>query len=182
MFHVDDLHEESHLFKDMASSFKIEQYFNDIENHNGQSARSYITAMKLICTDIGNTLEELYNFYSSHLNTNTVNNSIFNRNSIRLEVIEIAEKYNLYNPATELLFDKLTNWFKDIEIIRYVNINEKTLPYVLKTLYEKKKRLNVEYYQKIVYKNKNAQLAFNFDKVEDNNPTKFKFITQNVIS
>ncbi len=180
MFHVDNLY-KTKLFRDMASSFKIEQYFNDIENNNNQNMKDYIKSMKLICSDIGNTLDELYKFYIN-TNNNNIYTFSYTRNSIRLEIINIAETYNLYNPNVELLFNKINNWFKDVELIRYININDKTLPYILKTLYDNKKRLNIEYYQKIMHKDENKQLSLDFDKIVINAPTKFNFITQNVMS
>jgi hypothetical protein len=179
MIHVDNLYGDNPMFRDMTSSFKIEQFFNDIEQCNGQHTANYIEQIKLICTDVGEVLEQLYNFY---LNTNKDNYDLtYKRYHIKDEVMRIAEKYNLYNPNVELLFSKVNDWFKGIEIIRYTNINDKTLPYVLKLLYEKKKRLNIEYYQKVLNTDNTTQLSIDFDRSEIPSLTKFTVITQNLI-
>ena len=103
------------------------------------------------------------------------------RDSLKTEIMQIAESCNLYNPRVELLFNKINDWFKNVEIIRYVNINYKTLPFVLKLLYEKKKRLNVEYYQRVLNTDKTIQLKIDFNKTETTPLTKFKVITNNII-
>lgn len=174
--HVDRF-KETTLFADMASSFKIEEFFNNIENENGQHPKDYINQMKLICSDIGEVMEEMYKFYASTTNRDNTYLS-YARKDIKKDIMCVAEKYNLYNPKIELLFSKVEKWFEGIELIRYVNINEKTLPYILKTLREKKKRLNVEYYQKIMFKDTNKQLVLDFNKREEETITKFNFITK----
>jgi hypothetical protein len=182
MFHVDKLYGDNPMFRDMASSFKIEHFFNDININSGQNTLNYINKIKLISNHIGSILQKLYNFY---INSNTIkydrSDITYDRSDIRIEVIQIAEKYNLYNPIIELLFNDINNWFKDIEIIRYININDKSLPFILKLLYEKKKKMNIEYYQKVLNTDKTIQLEIDFNKVESVSLTKFQVLTNNVI-
>lgn len=179
MININNLYGDNALFRDMASSFKIEKFFNNIQNDNNQQPIDYIASIKLICKDIGEVLEQLYNFYIK--NNGGDYRLVYERNSIEAEVIKIAEEYNLYNSNVELLFDKVKDWFKDVEIIRYININDKTLPYILKLLYEKKKRMNVEYYQRVLNTDNTKQLKIDFNKVETEVVTKFTALTQNVI-
>jgi len=122
-------------------------------------------------------LFQLYDFYKNNLFEH--NRFAFNRNDIKSEVINVAKQFNLYSPKTELLFNEVNHWFKDVEIIRYIDITTKTLPYVLKFLYQKKKKLNIEYYQRVLNTDPSIQLKFNF---ESNNESITKFnLTQKAI-
>lgn len=176
MTHVDNLYGDNVIFRDVASLFKIECFFNDIEKQNGQNTREYIKNIKLISTNIGDVLQELYDFYSYKSNEGRL---IYNKYDLKIEIVKIAEQFNLYNPHIEELFNKVNHWFKDVEVIRYININSKTLPYILKLLYDKKKKMNIEYYQRILNTDKSTQLLFDFNRVSTT--TKFKLITQNTI-
>lgn len=179
MTHINNVYGDNTIFRDVASLFKIECFFNDIETDSGQSTKEYIEAMKLISTDIGNTLDQLYNYYHD---TKDERRLRYSKHTLKLEIVKIAKQFNLYNPNVELLFNKVNDWFKDVEVIRYININTKTLPYILKLLYEKKKKLNIEYYQRILNTDKSNQLTLDFNK--NDTPitiTKFNQITQNAI-
>ena len=178
MVHVSKLYGDNPIFRDMASSFKVEYFFTDIQEYSDQGTLGYIEHIKLICTDIGDVLDELYKFYLSTRD----NSASSERRCLREDVIRIANEHNLYNPKIELLFNKVNDWYKDIEIIRYTNINDKTLPFILKFLREKKKRLNVEYYQRILNTDNTTQLELKFkDPEEDEIITKFESITNNIL-
>jgi len=180
MVHVNNLYGDNALFRAMASSFKIEQFFDDIKEDNEDNTIVYIQHMKNICQDIGDTLEELYKYYKETNINERAWNVRYERSDIRREVMKVAREKNLYDPAVELLFNKVEEWFKGVELIRYMKINEKTLPYILKFLYENKKRLNLEYYQKIMDTGKLVQLEIDFEPKEIPELTKFQIITQNV--
>jgi hypothetical protein len=172
MFYVDDFN-ECDLFKNIASTIKIKYFFEDIESNTNQKARDYIKNITLICSNVGNILETLYKFY---INTNYTNYRY--NDKLLLDVLTIANKYNSFNPNIEYLFDKLNIWYKDVELLKYININDSTLPYILKTLYSNKKKLNVEYYQKVLNTDNSKQLTLNFNNI-NNNITKYNFIIQN---
>ena len=178
MYHVDNIY-NNEIFRDAASSFKIELFFKNIEKDTGQETISYIKEIKNINNDIGEILDQLYLFYSSSIiSTRRFN---YTRESLKDDILKVANEYNLFNPEIELLFTKVNDWFKDVEIIRYVEINKKTLPYILKHLYSKKKKLNVEYYQKVLNTDKTTQLKMNFNETIVTGITKFNLITQNVL-
>lgn len=178
MTHVDNLYSDNILFRDMASSFKLEHYFNDLESISSQLTREYINQLKHINSNVGETLQKLYNFYK---NTTSRENRNFTylRGEIKNEVLSIAKQYNLFNPEVENMLNYVNTWFKDIEIIRYMNLNSKTLPYVLKLLYEKKKKMNIEYYQRVLNTDPSVQLKLEFNDSEPIICTKLNSIINN---
>lgn len=175
MINVNNLYGDNKLFRDIASSYKIENFFNDIRDESGQSTEQYIKSIELINGTIGAALKELYIYYKN-ITKNDYDLS-YTRTNIKDEIVEVAEKFNLYNQYSESLFDKINDWFKGIEVIRYTPINNKTLPFILKFLYEKKKKLNIEYYQKVLNTDNTKQLSIVFEEDIVPNFTKFRVLT-----
>ena len=179
MTYVDNFFNDNSIFRDMATSFKIEYFFKDIQDKSGQSSVAYINQMKLISTEIGNLLDELHSFY---LTTNSNNNyQRYSRSELKKEILQIADQYNLYNQRLEVTFNKVIDWYKGVEIVRYINIDKTTLPFVLKYLYENKKKLNLEYYQKVMSTDKSVQLKLNFNQSNSKIVTKYQLITNQII-
>ena len=177
MTHVDNFFSDNIIFRDFATSLKIEYYFNNIQNKSEQSTQSYIKHMRLICAPIGDALEQLYQFYHSHSPYD--HGFKYTRDQLSKEIIAIAQQHDLFNPNIELIFKQINDWYKDIEIIRYVPINSTTLPHILKLLYEKKKKLNPEYYQKVLNTDPSIQLKLNFEQ-SNVIVTKYQSLTQTI--
>ena len=177
MTHVDNLFGDNIIFRDFASSLKIETYFNDIRSKSEQHTIQYINQMKLICSPIGDALGELYQFYKLHNPSDY--GFKYTRDQLSKEIIAIAQQHDLFNPNIEAIFKQIENWYQGVELIKYIAINQTTLPYILKLLYEKKKKLNLEYYQKVLNTDPSIQLKLNFEQ-SNVIVTKYQSLTQTI--
>lgn len=189
MIHIDNLYSDNKIFRQYASYLKIQNYFkNVLKNQSSMNAKSFIEEMKKISKEVGNNLETLYTYYKTLEQTS--NDYFYDRahrqdSLISDAVLKVAEQYNLFDTNIEIVFKQLDNWFKDVELILYTELNDETIPYILKLLKEKKKKLNLEYYQKFVLENKiiplkhnrTDQLGIEFVVEEETKTTKLKFIT-----
>lgn len=193
MIHVDKLYGDNKLFRKLASSFKIEEYFNSLTINRLSSTQEFIEQIKNLCTPIGEYMETLLRYYEETSNDICTNN--IERKDLKKEILDIAYQLNLFDNSLDFIFAQLDNWFKGIEIIKFTEINEESLPFIIKLLGDNKKRLNLEYYQKYIIKHKfdnissykiidtdgnriGIQETFQFDEIEENtNITKIKFLT-----
>lgn len=98
--------------------------------------------VKLFNERIGNLIKDVSEFYAN------------NNSSNKLDVLkELVEKFNVnykfelsINPIIKYKLDQINKYFEGVELIRYVKINDKSLPHIVKYLKEKKKPVNLNYY------------------------------------
>lgn len=175
MTHVKDLYSDNKLFRRLASSFKIEEFFINYTLYRSDNAVDFINQMTAICPSLGDNLSKIKEYHKKNSleNNHKVGNSQYDRSHIKQPVLDIAKEFNLFDPTIESAYKEVETWFKDVEILRFTEINDDSLPYILTYLKQKGKKLNIEYYCKYVLKDKEKdQLAFVFDEPE----TKLNFI------
>jgi hypothetical protein len=185
MTHVDNLFSDNHLFRQFASSLKIQEYLantNRDMTYVGDIKR-YIDQLKNICPEIGEHYTFLYEYWKDR-NTKEVSGTDIDRADLKKEILNIADKYNLYDPVVEVRFKQVEAWFKGIEWMKFIEINSTTLPIILKELRDHKKKLSLEYYQKIVIEDKftikgvdKKQLSLELVIQEESDQPKFKILT-----
>lgn len=174
MTHVKDLYSDHILFRRIASSFRIEKFFIRFTNHRGIDAKEFIKQMTKICEPIGNKLDALMKYYKKNSLSSemTLLRSEYARRELQEPLMEIADKYKLYDPAIESVIEEIEKWFSDVEVLRYTDITPQSLPAILKYLKEKKKKLNPEYYSRNVHKDEpETQLTIVFDEPKFTNIT-----------
>lgn len=182
MVNVNELYGDNKLFRKLASCYKIEEFFNNYLRNQSLYTKDFITQITNISKDIGECLSLLVRFRNENHNNEE------NSKELKREIIEIATSFNLFDPVIESVLVKVENWFKDVPLLKYTNINENSLPIVLSYLREKKKRINFEYYCKYIpevveriEKDKNAQIIIMFpEETSNENKTKFEILTKNI--
>lgn len=177
MIHVKELYGDNPLFRRLASSYRIALIFEDyLRNYSNMNSEDFIIKMTKINSIIGDNLLYLHNYYIKFTNNEDIKYSQFIRKDLKKEIIDLAEKFKLYDPLVEQKIKQVEDWFEGIELLKHIEINNDTLPYILKYIREKKKKLNLEYYCKIVEPEKfGIQLEFEWEPKEP--ITKFKLIT-----
>lgn len=187
MIHVDDLYTDNKLFRKLASSMKIEDYLSSINIARETDVKIYIKSLKNISSEVGEKLEFLYNYYKITSNKDVAGVDI-ERVQIKRAILKVAKENNLFDPLVEDVFKQLDIWFKGIEWIKYIEISDNTIPIILETLRANKKKLNLDYYQKIrkeadvtsvrVFKNyKEEVLQCEIVFPEESEQPKFKVLT-----
>lgn len=176
MCHVDNLYSDNKLFRRLSSSFKIEDYFSNLLKYQRIDAEEYISQISKICTPIGNLLNELNIYMNNVKEVDDIRYTGYHRRDIKRETIDIAKKNNLFDPLIEPLFKQLDKWFEGVELIKYIEINDENIKYILKHLREKKKKLNSDYYTRMTRPELiTAQVEMDFS--EPDNRTKFEVLT-----
>lgn len=189
MVHVDNLYGDNKLFRKLASSLKIENYFINIGQYQSSSGKEFANSIAKIYTPVGNNLKTLLKYYDETSNTDKIAGTQITRNQLKQEILDLATKLNLFDPLVEGIFAQVDSWFKGVEVIKYIDLTEESLPYILKLLVDNKKRLNTEYYQKAIElhkfpitKNKECkQFYLEFQDIEEvKDIPKLKLLTLNV--
>lgn len=180
MTHVDNIYGDNKLFRKFASMLKIKQILADNSKHLSEDL---IKSYSKLSTELSNNLKTLKEYHDKYKLANDCYYFDVLDNNIRNTLLKTAEEKNLFDPLITPTIELVENWFKGIEIIKYTDINDESLPYLLKYLKQNNKKLNLEYYQKYIDiieapKNKTKQLTLTF--VEEYNETKFQIITKNV--
>lgn len=62
------------------------------------------------------------------------------------EILSIAQQNNIFDEDIISIVKELEEWYKGIEIFKFVQINEKSIPYIISYMKEKGKRVNSEHY------------------------------------
>lgn len=175
MIHVNNLYSDNKLFRELASVFKIEDYFAALMNYQSTYHElAYIKCWKEINSSIGENLDFLHSYRKVYVEES--NNTL---KQLKDEILKVANKNNLFNPRVEEKFKELDAYFKGVELLRFIDLNEDSLPIVLKELRAKKKKLNFEYYAQVVKDEETqCQMILNFDENEEDKITKFQLITK----
>lgn len=182
MIHVDKLYSDNKLFRQLASSLKVEDYLAHTVRNMNYGVEDYIRKINNLSTEIGGMYDFLHRYYKRNSNDKIAGAELV-RSDIKKEIIEIAEKHNLFDPDVEMVLRNIDEWFKGIEWLKFVELNEESFPIVLKELRERKKKLNIEYYQKVVVEDKytikgvdRKQLSLELVIQEEHEP-KFRILT-----
>jgi hypothetical protein len=180
MTNVNNIYGDNKFFRKFASMLKIKQILADNQKY---LTDSLIQSYSTISLEIANHFKELKNYYELYKDKDCDLDVKFNNNLLK-ELLDLAEEKNLFDPLIKPTIDLVEHWFKGIELIKYVDINEESLPFILKYLKENKKKFNLEYYQKYIEviepknEGKTKQLVLTF--TEEHKETKFEIITKNV--
>ncbi len=184
MIHVKQMYSDNKLFRQLASVYRIENVLGQyLKNYSSYKTESFIEFVKEIHKDIGETFKDLYEYQKSFMNNEDMKYTTVCRNDLKQEIIGIAEKLNLFDITVEYKIKKVEEYFKGVELLKYIDFNEANKPIILKYLREKKKKVNLEYYCKVVEPEKmekleNAQLIIDFNPKEEETKTLFKIITE----
>ena len=179
MTNVNDLYGDNILFRRLASSLKIENYFIKATIDSTYDSNKLIEKMNSISLQVGENLKQLKEYYKQ--NSSKENAYDISRKELKNDILNIANKLNLFDPKIELIFKNLDEWFKGVELIKFLEINEDSLPFILKLLRDNKKKLNLDYYKnyviienKLVEKDNQLRIVFK----EETNVTKFNILTK----
>lgn len=175
MCHVDKLCSDNKIFRKLASSIKIEDYFRTLLKYQRIDVEEYNNRISEICKPVGDLLKKLTDYMNNIKEVDEIQGSLIKRRDIKDDIIKLATERNLFDPIIDPIFKQLDKWFEGVELIKFVEINDENIKYILICLKEKKKKLNQEYYIRWIRPELiKAQTEFNFDeKIE----TKFQVLT-----
>ena len=175
MIHIDEFSSNNRIFRKLATVFKIEKTFNSLFEY--QSSRSdKIDYFKDISTSLYDSLEKVNNYKEDfRLIQPTMRTSGNEYRKFKEEILELAELKNWFDGSIINEVNFINNWFKDVELIKFVEFNYQSLPFILKHLYDNKKKINTEYYIKYVRPEiYEGQLILDFEPKEE---TETKLLT-----
>ena len=66
----------------------------------------------------------------------------------------------------------IEEYFKGVEVLKYTDISEESLPFILKLLKDKKKKINLEYYNNVMIKHQ---------EIEEQENTKVETYTRQIV-
>lgn len=180
MVHVDNLYSDNKLFRKFASCLRIEKFFQNYLRYQSIDASDFVLEISKINDKVAKDL----NLLLQYRNKNNSKDEDLSKD-FKKQLLNIAEKGNYFDPVIESTLAEIEKWFSDIEILKFTDINEDSLPYILKYLREKGKKLNYDYYCQYVPEAKeqfkvlrDAQVIMLFPEEEIIQETKFNIITK----
>lgn len=178
MIHVKNLYGDNKLFRQLASSYKIEMLLGQyLKNYSEYKTESFINFIKEINEPISIIFKELYDYHRSFTTQEDIKYTRAVRKDLKLEILEVAKASNLFDPVIESKIKVIEDYFSGIELLKHIDFNDETLPIILKYLRDNKKKINLEYYCKFIEPEKlGTQLIIDFEPKEAE--TKFKIITE----
>jgi len=178
MIHVNNLYSDNILFRKLASSFKIEEFFIKLmKNQSKMDVNIFINQINNICPEVGKKLKQLMEYKLKFTSSeDRYLNSDFSRKSIKAPILELATEQNLFDMSIDYVCKEVEDWFKGVEILLYTEINNESLPIILKFLRDNKKKMDLSYYQKVMKIEEKGQLELSF--FEEEEVTKFELETQ----
>lgn len=189
MVNVNNLYSDHKMFRRLASCYKIENFFINYLKYQTLNADNFIEEISKICEGTGELLKILTKYRSTYYRDSR-NEGVGNNPQLKEEILDVAESFNLFDPIIENILGQVNEWFSGVEILKYTEINEDSLPAILMYLREKKKKLNYDYYcqyipevKERIIKDENAQIIMLFDDEEQKKEepqTKFKILTKNI--
>ena len=144
MIHVKDLYGDNIVFRRLASAFKIVNIQSSLGVTNYEY-KQYAEQFDRINSNISLIMLDLAKHH-----TEVIGSDLSELLPLKDNILAIAEKYNLFYEPIEIKLRDIDNYFKGVEILKYTNIDERTLPIMIKMLYNNKKKINLEYYQKYI--------------------------------
>lgn len=152
MIHVDNFYSDNKVFRELASSFKIQRYFETIANSSSYSIEEKIKQIDEIAPILSNHLNCLYNYYKNSSYKPKYHNDY--RDDIKKSILEVADKYNLFDEKIETVFKQIDSYLKGVEIFMFTEITEFTTPYLIKLLVDNKKKVNIDFYKQHIIEDK----------------------------
>lgn len=183
MIHIDKFNSNNKIFRKLATTYLIEETLRELLKYqSNHSDKDSIDVIKEINTTIGEDLEKLYEYRDNfRVIQPTMKTNSQDYHQFKNEILEIAKINNWWDESIMYKITEVKNWFNGIEILKFVDLNEQSMPIVLKYLFDKKKKLNYEYYARYVrpeiFEN---QLMIDFELKEEETETKLFHITQQV--
>lgn len=181
MIDVNGLYSDHPLFRKLASCYRIEDFFKSYLQHQRIDADNFILEIAKINQGIGRLMNLLIRYRKENYRDSR-NGGIGNQETLKKEVLEVANSFNLFDPVIESTLQEVIKWFEGIEILKYTEINDESLPYILKYLREKGKKLNYDYYCKYVEpinsSTQKGQIIIMFPEEQKETGTKFEIITK----
>ncbi len=178
MVHVTQMYGDNKLFRKLASSYRIEILLGEyLKNYSEHRTETFIDYFNNINKEIGKIFKELYDYHKSFTSPEDIKYTRIVRADLKREVIDVATKNNLFDVVIESKIKILEDYFKGVEMLKHIDFNNNTLPAILKYLKEHKKKINLEYYCKVVTPELIPE--FNFDeKIEE--VTKYETIMRKI--
>jgi len=166
MIHVDQLYSDNKLFRKLASSYRIEILLGQyLKNYTEYKNEDFIKFIKNINENVGNAFEELYKYYKEFTSEDIKYTRIV-RKDLKNDIIQIAEKGNWFDITIESKIKIVEDYFSGIELLKHIDFNNETLPAILIYLRQNKKKLNLEYYRKIIPEPEKTGVELEFDFTE----------------
>lgn len=181
MVHIDEFSSNNRIFRKLATIFKIEKVIRGLmENQTSHDNKYLVKYFTKINKDLGYNLQALFKYRDKHTFISPSRNaSSSDYGEFKKEILELAEKNNWFDSSIEQEIKYVESWFEGIEILKFTEFNEQSLPYILKYLYENKKKLNLKYYMKHVCPVKyNIQIEIDFEPKEETETELFKILKQ----
>lgn len=167
MTHISNLYSDNRVFRRLATIFRAVELLHKLGGKG-------IETMKVINEDIYNLVKEI----EVYLDTNGEDVGYSDIGDYKEGVLEVAYNKNLFDLSIAHKFDIVDKYFEGADMLKIVEINEENLPIILKYLKEKKKKINLKYYQKYVPSPElGTQVEMNFE-IEEENKTKFVILTE----
>lgn len=179
MVHVDYFNSNNRIFRKLATIYKIEKILIDLSiNQSGYKDNFLVQYFRNINKDLADNLEKLYDYRKNNLFIESNGKNLTSKyyKLFKEEILNIAETNNWFDTNIINEINYVINWFNGVEIIKFTDFTEESLPFILKYLYDNKKKINLEYYMKYVSPvNLGVQLEMDFEPKEE--PTKlFKIL------
>lgn len=181
MVHIDEFSSNNRIFRKLATIFKIEKVIRGLMEHQTSHDNKFLVKyFTKINKDLGENLAALFKYRDKYTFISpTRNASSSDYSGFKKEMLELAEKNNWFDSSIEQELKYVEGWFEGIEILKFTEFNEQSLPYILKYLYDNKKKLNLKYYMKHVCPVKyNIQIEMDFEPKEETETELFKIIKQ----
>ncbi len=182
MCNVTDLYGDNKLFRKLASYFKVQDVLIGLNNNSGSiTSLGFIDEIVKINADIGEELKYIQKFYKQ-FNSKQFSWTRYAPTDIKVEVLSIANRLDLFDPLIESKLRVINKWFEGIELIKFVDFNKDTLPKILVYLRKNKKRMNFDYYNTVVKEPladflDGRQVTINFPIEQQEVQTKFELLT-----
>jgi hypothetical protein len=122
----------------------IQNFFTSVEIKNNHAFNLEADEIKEFNYYLSTVYEEIYKFkeqYPSSIEKTLRELISLYKSNTEILKIEI-------NPIIKEKIDYIDNYFKNAELVRYVKINEDSLPHVVNYLKEKGKKVNINFYHK----------------------------------
>jgi hypothetical protein len=170
MIHIDEFKSNNRIFRKLATVFKIEKTIAALlENQKEYRDNVLLSYFKNISEPLHLSLSKVYEYKDNfRLMQPTMRTNGEDYRKFKEEILELAESQNWFDPSIIDEINHINNWFKGVELIKFVEFNEKSLPFILKHLYDNKKKINTEYYIKYVRPEiYEGQLIIDFEPKEE---------------
>ena len=183
MIHIDKFNSDNRMFRKLATTYLITETLKELLKFQSHNNNEYIIEkVKEINTVIGEHLEALFEYKEDFtLFQPSMRTEASDWHQFKKEILNLAKANNWFDESIMYRLREVNKYFEGIEILKFVDLNEQSMPIVLKYLFDNKKKLNYEYYAKYVkpeiFEN---QLIIDFEPKEEITETKLFHIIEQV--